>query len=119
MPVMALFRSTAVDQSRYDAIIQELDLERQPLRGILTHACGFDGNEICVVDVWDSREEFEAFLSDRLRPAFAKLNIDFSEPRIIETYAFSASEDVDRFKAERGPSFGTAAADEPGLGPAH
>lgn len=119
MPIIALFRSAAVDQSRYDAIIQELDLERQPLEGILTHACGFDANGICVVDVWDSRKDFEAFLSDRLRPTFAKLNIDFVEPQIIETYAFNASEDVDHYKAEPGPSLGAPAAEEPGLGAAH
>lgn len=108
MPVIALFRSSRVDQTQYDAIIQELDLESRPAAGILSHACGFDDKGLCVVDVWEFRTDFEIFLSDRLRPAFAKLNIEFSEPEIIEAYSFRVSDDVEQYKGERGATFGAA-----------
>jgi len=123
MPIMALFRSPRVDQNLYDAIIQDLDLEQAPAAGALTHSCGFDNNGICVVDVWETRGHFEAFLADRLRPTFAKLNIEFVEPVIIDAYAFTATEDVDQYVRERAAGFqaaGKAAAtDERPAGPAH
>ena len=106
MPIMALFRSPSVDQAQYDAIVQELDLESQPAAGGLTHACGFDDAGICVTEVWESRADFEAFLTDRLRPVFAKLGIEFVEPQILDAYAFMASEGTDRYIRERGADLG-------------
>jgi hypothetical protein len=112
MAIMALFRSPRVDQSVYDAIIEELDLEGQPAAGALTHACGFDENGVCVCDVWESRQHFETFMSDRLRPAFARLNLEFEQPTILETYAFNVTDDVDRYK----PGLASASAGRPSPG---
>lgn len=103
MPVMALFRSPRVDRDLYDAIMQDLDLEHTPATGALTHACGFDDKGICVVDVWETRGDFEAFVTDRLKPTFANLGIPFVAPDIIEAYSFRATEDVDSYMRERGP----------------
>jgi len=119
MPIMTLFRSPRVDQKLYDAIIQDLDLEHAPAAGALTHACGFDAEGICVVDVWESRREFEAFLTDRLRPAFAKLKIAFVEPEIIDAYAFTATEETGRYVRERGAGYPSASAVEHASRPAH
>jgi hypothetical protein len=104
MPIMALFRSPRVDRTVYDAIIQELDLERQPAAGALTHACGFDAQGICVVDVWESRADFEAFMRDRLQPVFAKLNVEVEPPAILDAYAFTVTDEVDRYKEEAAPA---------------
>jgi hypothetical protein len=113
MAIMALFRSPRVDKTVYDAIIEELDLESQPGVGALTHACGFDENGVCVCDVWESRQDFEAFLSDRLRPAFARLNLEFEQPTILDAYAFNVSDDVDRYKPQ-GASASAAGRASPG-----
>jgi hypothetical protein len=106
MTIMALFRSNRIDQSAYDAIIQELNLEAQPAQGALSHACGFDANGICVCDVWESRQDFDAFLNDRLRPAFTKLNLQYEPPTVLETYAFNVTDHADKYK----PALATAAA---------
>lgn len=106
MAIMALFRSPRVDQGVYDAIMQELDLEQAPAIGALTHSCGFGDSGICVVDVWETRRDFETFVADRLKPAFAKLNIEFVAPEIIDAYAFRATENVDRYVPERAPELG-------------
>lgn len=108
MPIMALFRSPRVDQKLYDAIMQELDLEQAPAIGALTHSCGFDDKGICVVDVWETRKDFETFLADRLKPIFAKLSIEFVAPEILDAYAFRATEDVDRYMRERAAGLGAA-----------
>jgi hypothetical protein len=104
MAVMALFRSPRVDQALYDAIIQELDLERRPASGALAHACGFDDGGICVVDVWESRHDFDAFLSDRLGPVFAKLNVEVDPPVVLDAYAFNVTAGTDRYKPQLAPA---------------
>jgi hypothetical protein len=104
MAIMALFRSSRVDRTVYDSIIQELDLEHQPAAGALTHACGFDDQGVCVADVWESRQDFEAFMNDRLRPVFAKLNLEFEQPAILDCYAFTVTDEVDRYKEEAAPA---------------
>lgn len=114
MTIMALFRSNSLDQNAYDAIIQELDLEGQPAQGALTHACGFDANGICVCDVWESRQEFDAFMNDRLRPVFTKLNLAFEPPTVIETYAFTVTDDADKHKPTPAPE---AASGRPDMRP--
>lgn len=122
MAIMALFRSPRVDQKTYDAIIQDLDLEHRPAAGAITHACGFDAGGICVLDVWESRKDFEAFLTERLKPTFARLKIDFVAPTIMDAYAFNATDEVDHHKA--GAAAGIAAAassgrEQPGMGTSH
>jgi len=108
MAIMALFRSPRVDQTVYDAIIHELDLEGQPAAGVLTHACGFDESGVCVCDVWETRQDFEAFLSNRLRPAFARLNLEFEQPTILDAYAFNVTGDVDKYKPALAAAAGRA-----------
>jgi hypothetical protein len=104
MPIMALFRSPRIDPALYDAIMQELDLERRDAPGPLVHTCGFDDHGICVVDVWESRKDFDAFLSNRLQPAFAKLNVQVDPPVVLDTYAFTVTEGVDRYKPQLAPT---------------
>jgi hypothetical protein len=104
MAIMALFRSSRVDRTLYDSIIQELDLERRPASGALAHACGFDDNGVCVVDVWESRQDFDAFLSDRLGPVFAKLNVEIDPPVVLDAYAFNVTEGVERYRPEPAPA---------------
>lgn len=104
MAVMAMFRSARVDRAQYDAIMRELDLHDTPAQGGLTHACAFDDKGICVVDVWESRKDFEAFLTDRLLPVFAKLKIEVEPPTVLDTYGLRVSDDADRYKAARAPA---------------
>jgi hypothetical protein len=106
MPVMTLFRSPGINQLQYDAIVQTLDVEHHPRSGALTHICAFDEKGMCVIDVWESRRDFEMFVADRLKPAFAKLGMPSIEPEVIDTYRFIAADGVDRYKVDSGPTFG-------------
>jgi hypothetical protein len=98
MAVMALFRSNRVDRAQYDAIMRELELDQGPAAGGVIHTCGFDADGIYVLDVWESRAEFDAFLKDRLLPVFAKLKIDVEPPLVLDTYGLRVSDVADRYK---------------------
>src|ERR1700758_3589516 len=58
---------------RYEAIMRELGLTATGGTwpdGIISHAAGATQEGWCVVDVWESQEQFDRFLNGRLRPAF-------------------------------------------------
>lgn len=119
MPIMALFRSPAVDQAVYDRIIEALGMEENPPRGALVHVAGFDSGGACVMDVWESRSDFDDFLRNRLYPVFQKLKIDVPPPTVIDTYAFGANDEIDRYKEAPGAAASghTATGERPTAGP--
>lgn len=108
MAVMVLFRSAKVDKALYDAIMQAVDLERDPPPGGLTHACSFDSDGVLVVDVWETREQFQAFLETRLAPVFARLKVEVDPPVVLDTHSLYATDEVDRYKLKHPPGLSAA-----------
>jgi hypothetical protein len=55
--------------TNYDAINAALDLKEAP-EGLLIHTAGFDhdGGVFRIFDVWQTREQAEKFINDRLTP---------------------------------------------------
>jgi hypothetical protein len=45
-------------------------------------------------------------MSDRLRPAFARLDLEFEQPTILDAYVFNVTDDIDKYK----PGLAAAAA---------
>lgn len=101
MAVMALFRSNRVDRAQYDAIMRELERDEGPAAGGVVHTCGFGDDGIYVLDVWESRADFDAFLKDRLMPVFARLKVDVEPPLVLDTYGLRISDVADRYKVAR------------------
>ena len=68
-----------------DGFIEDADGGDFPPDGIEYH-CAFivDGN-LRVSEVWDSREQFDAF-GERLMPLLAEQGIDPGEPEIVEVH---------------------------------
>jgi hypothetical protein len=90
MTIVVRFHPTSLTAETYDESTRQLDEAGVELRpeGLEYHVCyGTDGN-LQVSEVWDSREQFEAF-GERLRllPVLAELGIEFSrEPEIFDVH---------------------------------
>jgi len=95
MAVGLLIRFPGIGTDKYDAVMEELEL---PLgdagdgwpEGIVSHVAGStpDG-ALTVVDVWESQEHLDRFLSERLMPVVDKLmaaNPDAPPPARQESY---------------------------------
>jgi hypothetical protein len=69
--------------TNYDAVAAALNLQDAP-DGLLTHTAGFDHDAgvFRIFDVWETREQGEKFINDRLNP-------------IIEPMAAAAAQDPD------------------------
>ena len=69
--------------TNYDAVVAALNLQEAP-DGLLIHTAGFDhdGGVFRIFDVWETREQGEKFLNERLNP-------------ILEPMAAEAAQDPD------------------------
>ncbi len=67
--VIAEWSAGGHDTGNYDEITRRLDIDRTPPPGLIVHSAGTTpegGFRIC--DVWETREAYEAFDEERLRP---------------------------------------------------
>ncbi len=78
--------SSPVTTEQYDATIRELEgREDFPPDGADYHCAFVVDGSIRVSEVWNSREQFEAF-GERLMPVLADQGIDPGEPEILEVH---------------------------------
>jgi hypothetical protein len=54
---------------QYDAVQAKIDIEGEPVEGLIFHSAGELEGRFQVFNVWESREHFERFTAERLRPA--------------------------------------------------
>lgn len=81
MAVMMIYALDGVVPEQYDALRTKVGWLDTPPEGGRVHVTAFDDDGIRITDVWDSVEDFERFLTDRLAPVMAELGID-GEPTV-------------------------------------
>ena len=89
MSIVVRFSPTGLTAEKYDKtteLFEEKGVEWPP-DGLDYHVCfGTDG-DLRVSEIWDSREQFEAF-GERLMPVLSEAGIDFSgEPEVFEVHS--------------------------------
>ena len=88
MSIVVRFKPTSLTAEKYDESLRrfkEAGVEFPP-DGLDYHVCfGSEGN-LRVSEIWDSREQFEAF-GERLMPILTDVGIEFSDaPKVFETH---------------------------------
>jgi hypothetical protein len=87
MSIVVRFSPANLTAEKYDESVQRLDAQGLwPVDGCDYHVCfGSDGN-LKVSEIWDSREQLEAF-GEKLMPILSETGIEFSgEPEIFEVH---------------------------------
>ncbi len=74
MTILSILTGNDITKHMYEAVRKEVNWERNPPQGLLLHAAAFDdsGNNIRVANLWESEEDLNNFLKNRLMPAMAK-----------------------------------------------
>ncbi len=89
MSIVVRFSPTNLTAELYDSTtskLEEAGVEFPP-DGMDYHVCFGQSGDLRVSEIWDSREQFEAF-GERLMPALADAGVEFSgEPEIFEVHA--------------------------------
>jgi hypothetical protein len=86
MSVLIRFAPPALSAAQYDESVRKLEQQGDwPPDGLEYHVCfGSDGN-LRVSEIWDSREQLEAF-GERLMPVLSEVGIEPGEPEILEVH---------------------------------
>ena len=85
MSVVARFNPTNLTKDMYDESVRRLqESEGWPPAGLDYHVMFGSEGDLRVSEIWDSREQMQAF-GERLMPILADIGIEFSdEPEIFE-----------------------------------
>ena len=86
MSVMMIMELDGVTTDDYEALNEALGVDEDNAPdGLLSHAAGptDDGSGLLIVDVWESAEQLERFMQDRVGPAMAQAGVESqAQPRI-------------------------------------
>jgi hypothetical protein len=85
MSIVARFNPTNLTKDMYDESVRRLkESEGWPPAGLDYHVMFGSEGDLRVSEIWDSREQMQAF-GERLMPILADIGIEFSaEPEIFE-----------------------------------
>jgi len=73
-----------VTPEQYDEACEVVGWERDVPKGAIFHTAFFDESGFKVVDVWESAEDFQSFVDNRLMPGIAQVGIQ-GEPNVTIT----------------------------------
>ena len=87
MSMLARFSpSSTTTTEQYDESIRRLqEAGSFPPDGLEYHVCFLAGDQVRVSEIWDSREQFEAF-GRRLMPLLAEVGVDPGQPETFEIH---------------------------------
>ena len=74
MAVMIQFEWPGLTKEQFEQARQLIGWERDPAKGSIVQAQGWDGEVFFAQDLWESREDWDNFLRDRITPAIQQLN---------------------------------------------
>jgi hypothetical protein len=60
----------------YGAVMNALRLDEDPPDGGIFHVAGMDGTTLRILDVWESEDKWNAFLTHRLTPAIQSAGLE-------------------------------------------
>lgn len=84
MAVIVIQQAPATEE-QYRAVNDAMDIRGNPPTGLIIHTAGpDDSGDLRVVDIWESAEAYEAFLSERLRPTIARFMGDNAPTARVE-----------------------------------
>jgi hypothetical protein len=78
---------------QYDEVMERMGLGGELPENAIFHMVGLKGDDLCVVDVWESDEAFQAFAESQIGPHTAAVGV--SEPAITRVHRTRDERDKD------------------------
>jgi hypothetical protein len=86
MSVLARFTPASLTAAQYDESVRKLEEAGDfPPDGLEYHLCFGTEGSLQVSEIWDSREQLEAF-GERLMPILSEIGIEAGEPTLLEVH---------------------------------
>jgi len=87
MSIVVRFHPANLTAEKYDATNSKVEEAGFPPEGLDYHVCFGSRGNLMVSEIWDSREQLEAW-GEKLMPVLAEAGIEFSaEPDVFEVHA--------------------------------
>ncbi len=87
--IVVMFEFPGLTHKEYDAILVELKNKGKLLNDKRPSHVAFQKDDMwCVVDVWESEEDFIEFGTQHLMPIFSKIGITPPQPRIFPAHNY-------------------------------
>ena len=86
MAVGIRIKLPGVTQEQFDAAHDHINPDRTPPQGLLYHASGPIDDGWGIVDFWESRADFDAFLEGKIQPGIAAAGVEMSGPPDIKEF---------------------------------
>jgi hypothetical protein len=88
MAIALVMEFPGATQEQYDKVMKTLGLDRsdEPPAGALLHLAGPTEKGWEVIDVWESREDFDRFLREKLGRAIEEAGITPTAPKEFPVY---------------------------------
>ena len=89
MPVLVRYTPSGMTSDQYDSVGRNLnEAGVWPPAGLLAHVCFDSGGGLHVSEVWESREQQQAF-AEKLLPHLQEANVDLSgEPQVLDVRGY-------------------------------
>ena len=75
MRIVMLMKWEGITPAQYDELRNEVQWEGNMPQGAVFHVAAFGNNAVHVTDIWESADEFNNFIQNRLMPAVVKKGI--------------------------------------------
>ena len=86
MSIVVRFHPANLTAEKYDATNDSVEAVGFPPEGLDYHVCFGSPDNLTVSEIWDSREQFEAW-GPKLMPVLMEAGIEFSgEPEVFEVH---------------------------------
>jgi hypothetical protein len=86
MSILIRFEPQSVTTEQYDETVRRLEEAGEiPADGLDYHVCFMVDGNLRVSEIWDSREQFDAF-GEKLRPVLSDVGIEPGEPSQLEIH---------------------------------
>jgi heme-degrading monooxygenase HmoA len=86
MSTVMLMHWPEVSREQYERARKEVNWEGDTPKGAKFHVSWIGGDGFHVLDLWESKEDFQKFVEERLMPGVQKIgiqgqpNVDFADP---------------------------------------
>jgi quinol monooxygenase YgiN len=87
MSVGIRVKFASMTHEQFDAVNALVDVPSNPPAALIFHVSGAIEEGWHVIDIWESRAAFDAFLQDRVQPQIAASGVELQGPPVIEEFA--------------------------------
>jgi hypothetical protein len=100
MAILAIFSGNNITKQMYESLRKEVDWEHKHPTGVIFHTAAFDdsGNNIHVADVWESKEDLNRFVNERLMPVMQESKVPAPDVEIFQINDVAAYPGIEKYR---------------------